>query len=266
MNCFRFVLAAVLMLPVCLPASGWGAKGHDIVASVAERHLTPRTKRELKKILDGRSIIYSSSWMDSVQNSPYWKDGYDATKTWHYANVDEGETYRSMQKNPKGDVVTALDSLTREFRKNRRTMPDSLQSDCIMMIVHMVGDLHCPMHAGHLSDLGGNRVKVKWFGQNTNLHSVWDSRLIESARKWSYTEWTEHIDRASCKERRNISEGSFEDWLGETACCASEIYDYVGALPKAELSYKFVYDFSPMLEERLSVAGYRLAAVLNSLF
>ena len=135
-----------------------------------------------------------------------------------------------------------------------------------MMIVHMVGDLHCPMHAGRLSDLGGNRVRVKWFGQNTSLHSVWDSKMIDSARKWSHTEWTEQLDRAGRKERRSISKGSFEDWLAETSACASEIYDYVESLSSPELSYQFVYDFSPMLEDRLAVAGYRLAAVLNSMF
>lgn len=254
------------MLLCSLPVFGWGSKGHDIVASIAEQHLNPCTKRALNKILDGHSLVYYSSWMDNVQNSPYWKGGYDATKTWHYANIDKGETYQSMPKNPKGDVVTALDSLTREFRKNRSAMSDSLKIDYIRMIVHMVGDLHCPMHAGRLSDLGGNRVPVKWFGQKTNLHSVWDSKMIESARKWSYTEWTEQIDRAGRKERKNIAKGTFEDWLTETSACASEVYDYVGNLSEPNLSYQFVYDFSPMLEERLAVAGYRLAAVLNSLF
>lgn len=262
----KTITSALLMLLCSLPVFGWGAKGHDIVASIAEQHLNPCTKRALNKILDGHSLVYYSSWMDNVQNSPYWKGGYDATKTWHYANIDKGETYQSMPKNPKGDVVTALDSLTREFRKNRSAMSDSLKIDYIRMIVHMVGDLHCPMHAGRLSDLGGNRVPVKWFGQKTNLHSVWDSKMIESARKWSYTEWTEQIDRAGRKERRNIAKGTFEDWLTETSACASEIYEYVGNLPEPNLSYQFVYDFSPMLEERLAVAGYRLAAVLNSLF
>lgn len=266
MKDLKTISSVFFMLLCSLPVFGWGAKGHDIVASIAEQHLKPCTKRALNKILDGRSLVYYSSWMDNVQNSPYWKDGYDATKTWHYANIDKGETYQSMPKNPKGDVVTALDSLTREFRKHRSVMSDSLKIDYIRMIVHLVGDLHCPMHAGHLSDLGGNRVQVKWFGQQTNLHSVWDSKMIESARKWSYTEWMEQIDRADRKERKNIAKGTFEDWLIETAACASVIYDYVGNLSEPNLSYQFVYDFSPMLEERLAVAGYRLAAVLNSLF
>lgn len=266
MKDLKTIPAAILLLLCSLPVSGWGAKGHDIVASVAEQHLTLRTRRALNKILDGQTIVYYSSWMDNVQNSPYWKGGYDATKTWHYANIDKGETYQSMRKNPKGDVVTALDSLTREFREHRSEMSDSLKRDCIRIIVHLVGDIHCPMHAGRLSDLGGNRTRVRWFGQNTNLHSVWDSKMIESARKWSYTEWTDQIDRADRKERRDISKGTFEDWLTETSACASEIYEYVESRSDTNLSYQFVYDFTPMLEERLTVAGYRLAFVLNSLF
>lgn len=262
----RIITSIIIMLLCSLQAYGWGQKGHDVVASIAQEHLRPRTRRALDKILDGHSLVYYSSWMDNIQNAPSWERGHNLTKTWHYANIDKGQTYRSMQKNPKGDVVTALDSLTREFRENRSVLSDSLKADYIMMIVHMVGDLHCPMHAGRLSDLGGNRVRVKWFGQNTSLHSVWDSKMIDSARKWSYTEWTEQLDKAGRKERRSISKGSFEDWLSETSACASEIYDYVESLSSPELSYQFVYDFSPMLEDRLAVAGYRLAAVLNSLF
>ena len=99
---------------------------------------------------------------------------HNLTKTWHYANIDKGQTYRSMQKNPKGDVVTALDSLTREFRENRSVLSDSLKADYIMMIVHMVGDLHCPMHAGRLSDLGGNRV----FTDHTGIEEAGERRPV----------------------------------------------------------------------------------------
>lgn len=263
LDCLSFLLAIVLG---CAPAFAWGPKGHDIVASIAEQHLTPHAERSLKKILEGRSLVYYSSWMDNIQNSPYWKYGYNETKTWHYANIDKGETYSSMKKNPKGDVVTALDSLTRRVRNDWPDLTDSMKVDYVRMIVHLVGDLHCPMHTGRLSDLGGNRVSVKWFGQKTNLHSVWDSKMIDSARTWSYTEWTEQLDRGDRKFRKNVSSGTFEDWLVETSVCASEIYDYVESLPEPNLSYQFVYDFSPMLERQLMIAGYRLAAVLNSLF
>lgn len=262
-----YTLIALLFVSM-LPATAWGPKGHDVVAAIAEQHLTCKAKRQISKLLDGKSIVYYSSWMDNIQNSPYWEDGYYKTKTWHYANVDKGLTYETMQKNENGDVVTALTMLTDEMLDNYKHLTDSMKVDYLKMIVHMVGDLHCPMHAGRLSDLGGNRMKVKWFRQDTNLHSVWDSKMIDSARKWSYTEWCDQLDRKDRKYRKEVMSGTYEDWFTETVEAAADIYEYVESMDQASpnLSYQFVYDFSPLLEERLLHAGYRLAYVLNEIF
>ena len=261
----------IMMESVSLYA--WGPMGHDVVASIAEQHLNRKTKRKINRLLGGHSIVYYSSWMDNIQNSPYWENGYNQTKTWHYANVDKGLTYQTMQKNENGDVVNSLEMLTDAMINRYDELTDSMKVDYVKMIVHMVGDLHCPMHAGRLSDRGGNNTKVKWFGQPTNLHSVWDSRMIDAARKWNYTEWVEQLDRTNRKYRKNVTEGSYEDWFTTTVANAAEIYNYVEAidqkLPEEELpnlSYQFVYDFSPMLEEQLLLGGYRLAYVLNTIF
>lgn len=261
----------IMMESVSLYA--WGPMGHDVVASIAEQHLNRKTKRKISRLLGGHSIVYYSSWMDNIQNSPYWENGYNQTKTWHYANVDKGLTYQTMQKNENGDVVNSLEMLTDAMINRYDELTDSMKVDYVKMIVHMVGDLHCPMHAGRLSDRGGNNTKVKWFGQPTNLHSVWDSRMIDAARKWNYTEWVEQLDRTNRKYIKNVTEGSYEDWFTTTVANASKIYNYVEAidqqLPEEELpnlSYQFVYDFSPMLEEQLLLGGYRLAHVLNTIF
>lgn len=262
------IITAVIFMFMDFTAFAWGPTGHDVVAAIAEQHLTPKAKRKISKLLDGRSIVYYSSWMDNIQNSPYWENGYDKTKTWHYANVDEGHTYQTMEKNKDGDVVRGLEMLTKEMKENYDNLTDSMKVDYLKMIVHMVGDLHCPMHAGRLSDRGGNGVKVKWFGQNTSLHSVWDSKIVDSARKWNYSEWTEQLDRKDRKYRKNIARGTYEEWFSATVENAALIYEYVENLNKEtpNLSYQFVYDFSPMLEEQLLNGGYRLAAVLNEIF
>ncbi|MBQ8837687.1 MAG: S1/P1 nuclease [Bacteroidales bacterium] len=262
-----FIIIAILMLDFT-SAYGWGAKGHDVVAAIAEQNLTPKAKRKIGKLLDGKSIVYYSSWMDNIQNSPYWEYGYNKTKTWHYANVDKGLTYETMSKNPDGDVVEALERLTSEMMNNYDNLTDSMRVDYLKMIVHMVGDLHCPMHAGRLSDRGGNRAKVVWFREETNLHSVWDSKMIESARKWSYTEWCDNLDRKNRKYRKEVSKGSYEDWFDNTVEDAARIYEYVESSGEIVpvLSYQFVYDFSHLLEEQLLNAGYRLAYVLNTIF
>lgn len=268
MKRFLIPFLSIALLFDFTSAFAWGPIGHDVVASIAEQNLTPKAKRKISKILDGKSIVYYSSWMDNIQNSPAWEGGYDKTKTWHYANVDKGHTYQTMEKNADGDVVVALEQLTKELTENYDALSDSVRADYVKMIVHMVGDLHCPMHAGRLSDRGGNGVKVKWFGQNTNLHSVWDSKIVESARKWHYTEWTEQLDRKSRKFKKEVVKGSYEEWFNRTVENAASIYEYVENLDQENpnLSYQFVYDFSPLLDESLLLGGYRLAYVLNTIF
>ena len=246
----------------------WGPIGHDVVAAIAEQHLSKKARKEIDRLLEGKSIVYYSSWMDNIQNSQYWKDGYNKTKTWHYANVDKGETYQSMTKNPKGDVITALEQLTDAMTNHYKELTDSMKVDYLKMIVHMVGDLHCPMHAGRLSDRGGNGTRVKWFGQSTNIHSVWDSKLIESARKWHYSEWVEQLDRTDKKFRKSVMTGTYVEWFADTVDNAARIYEYVESLNQQtpNLSYQFIYDFSPLLEQQLLLGGYRLAYVLNTIF
>ena len=141
-----------------------------------------------------------------------------------------------------------------------------MKVDYVKMIVHMVGDMHCPMHAGRLSDLGGNKTPVKWFGEKTNMHSVWDSKIIEAARKWSYSEWRDHLDNTSPKFKKSVMRGTYEEWFVETVEGAAAFYEYVENMDKPNLSYQFIYDFSPLLEDRLLVGGYRLAYVLNTIF
>ena len=261
------IVITLLVLMQSASVYAWGPMGHDVVAAIAEQHLTKKAKKNIDKLLGGKSIVYYASWMDNIQNSPYWKDGYNKTKTWHYANVDEGFTYQTMQKNKDGDVVSGLEFLTGELTNRYDELTDSMRVDYLKMIVHMVGDLHCPMHAGRLSDRGGNKTKVKWFGQQTNIHSVWDSKMIESARKWSYSGWVEQLDRTDKKFKKEVMRGTYEEWFNATVENAALIYKYVESLgDNPKLSYQFIYDFSPMLEQQLLLGGYRLAYVLNTIF
>ena len=264
----RAAVAFAAILFSSITTFAWGPMGHDVVAAIAEKNLTKKAKKNIEKLLDGNSIVFYASWMDNIQNSPSWKNGYDKTKTWHYANVDKGHTYQTMKKNENGDVVSALNQLTRELTENYDNLTDSVKADYIKMIVHMVGDLHCPMHAGRLTDKGGNGTEVKWFNQSTNLHSVWDSKMIESARRWGYQEWVEQLDRKDKKFKKAVCRGTYEDWFMKTVQNAAEMYNYVERIgeKKPNLSYQFVYDFSPILEESLTLGGYRLAYVLNSIF
>lgn len=258
MKRFCIVILSLYLITLAQTALCWGGKGHDIVAGIAWRHMTPKAKAAVTKSLDGYSMMYYSTWLDNARNN----SDYDTTSTWHYANVDEGFTYETMTKNPKGDVYTATTSLVEALKDKQ--LSDSLRTFYTKCLIHLVGDLHCPMHAGHLSDLGGNKWKVKWFNSETSLHSIWDSRLIESARPWSYTEWVENLDVLPEGKIKQMQNGTPYIWFNETVAASKHLYDVT---PEgSNQSYQYIYDNTPMLEEQLLKGGYRLAALLNSIY
>lgn len=258
------ILLLIFLLFGSTDVFAWGQKGHAIVAYIAEKHLTRKARKAVDEILEGKSMVYYASWLDNIQNSPYWKGGYDRTKTWHYYNVDEGYTPQTMPRNPKGDVLTALNMVIDSLENHQKELSDSVKFDYLCMLIHLVGDMHCPMHVGRLSDRGGNWLVIKWFGDKTNLHTLWDSKLVESAHAWSYTEWQQNLDRCTKAEFKEMSAGTPEDWLTETWKITVDIYANVKT--DENYSYKYVYDYAPVVERQFLLAGYRLAVLLNRIF
>ena len=251
----------VFAIAVCitLTSFGWGQKGHDVVAYIAECNLAPKSYQKVVKALGGHSLVYYANWMDNASYS----DQYRYTKTWHYANVDEGFTYDTMTKNEKGDVVTAIEGIIAELKSGKLSAEQ--ENIRLRMLIHFVGDIHAPMHAGRLSDRGGNNVMVKFFDKETKLHSLWDTPLVEAAHKWSYTEWEQQLNRHCSAERKaELSKGTPKDWLVESHKIATEIYAATPA--KGRVSYDYIAYFTPTIEQRLLAGGLRLAKILNELY
>lgn len=239
-------------------AFGWGQKGHDVTAYIAECNLTPEAAQAIDRVLDGHSPVYYANWLDNASHTPE----YAYTKTWHYANIDVGYTFETMPREPKGDVVKAVTELVEQLKNGG--LSHEKEAEALKMLIHLVGDLHCPMHAGHKSDLGGNMVPVTAFGKATNLHSVWDTMLPESAHNWSYTEWQNQIDRLSTDEVTLIESGSPEEWFRETADLCASIY---AETPEGtKVSYDYVAKFTPVVEQQFLKGGYRLAMLLNEIY
>ena len=253
---------ALFLLSVAVLCStqvfGWGQKGHDIAAYVAEQHLSKKVAQKVTSVLEGHSLVYYANWLDNASHTPK----YAYTSTWHYANVDEGYTYETMPRNEKGDVVGAVKSIVTQLCSGELTAEQ--ENEAVRMLIHLVGDMHCPMHAGRKSDVGGNRGQIKFFNKNTNLHRVWDSQILESAHAWSYTEWQQQIDRLSQEEIDEICKGTVEDWFGETVAEAQKIYEEI---PEGKnLSYNEVAYYAPVVERQLLKAGVRLAFLLEEIY
>lgn len=237
----------------------WGQKGHDTVAYIAENHLTAATRSAVDSLLEGKSIVYFSNWLDQASHTPE----YAYSKTWHYKNIDADQTFDSAPLLDSGDIVRAIEEQTKIL-----SSPDSdLQEKqlALKMIVHFLGDIHQPMHLGHASDLGGNRHFVKYFGKDSNLHSIWDSSLPESAHKWSFTEWQQQIDRLTPNQMEVILEKTTpSSWAEETFEIAKNVYD---STPEGtKISYDYIAEWTPVIEQQFLRGGIRLADLLNSIF
>jgi hypothetical protein len=252
------LISLLLLIFAVQTAAAWGPKGHDVVAYIAECNVNNRVKAKVMQALDGHTFTYYSSWADNIRNFPEFRH----TSTWHYANVDEGYTYATMPKNPKGDVLTAVTLIVEQLKSGKITPEE--ENIYLRMLIHFVGDMHCPMHAGRLSDLGGNLVTVKWFGREVKLHAVWDDLIVESVRKWSYSEWQREIDNVSRKEREALSAGAPLDWMNETVAICQQVYKDAPA--GSELSWDYQNENYPLLEMQLRKAGYRLARLLNEIY
>lgn len=255
----RNVLASGLIVCSALSVLGWGQKGHDTTVFIAENHLTPITKAVVEDLLDGNSMVYYANWLDNASHTPE----YAYSKTWHYKNIDAGISFDEAPLLESGDIVKAINNqvaILQDSASSRESKQLALK-----MVIHFLGDIHQPMHMGHASDLGGNRWTVNYFGRDTNLHSVWDSSLPESAHKWSYSEWQQQIDRASQSEIDEIlNGGNAESWGKETFEICKEVYDKTPEGTK--ISYDYIADWTPVVEKQFLKGGLRLADLLNSVF
>ncbi|MDE6231652.1 MAG: S1/P1 nuclease [Muribaculaceae bacterium] len=255
----QHLLTIALLGSTVLSAYSWGQKGHDIVAYIAEQHLTPATKAKTSEIFGGKSIVYYSNWLDNASHTPE----YAYSKPWHYKNIDADETYRSARIAPEGDIVRAL---TQEIEVlGCDTVSNDRKALALKMVIHFLGDIHQPMHLGRRSDLGGNRVPVKFFGNKTNLHKVWDSRILEAGHSWSHTEWQREIDRLSPDQEAEIlRQGNEHTWANETYDIVKQIYSETPA--ETNIEYTYIAHWTPVIEQQLLKGGLRLADVLNSTF
>ncbi len=242
----------------CLTAAAWGQKGHDVTAYIAEKHLTPATKAAVDSILEGKSMVYWANWLDNASHQP--EMAY--TKTWHYKNIDADIKYEEAPLNENGDVITALNSQIKILSDTTSSLKQAALA--MKILVHCMGDLHQPMHMGHLSDLGGNRTKIKYFNRDTNLHAIWDTNLPESAHNWGYTEWQEQIDRATPNQEAEIVSGTLDDWGKETFEIATRCYKYFQ--PGQNVMYNEIANWAPVIEQQLLRGGLRLAHVLNTIY
>jgi hypothetical protein len=240
----------------------WGVTGHRVIGEVAYRHLTRRTRKRVRKILGNESIAISSNWADFIKSDT----AMNYINPWHYVNVKSGLNYADftayLQKDTIVDAFTKINFMVNELKNNQLTMEKKQMY--LRLLIHIVGDIHQPMHVGRLEDQGGNKIKVFWFNEPTNLHSLWDDKLIEF-QKLSYTEYTENINHATSEQTTQWQSQTMPEWFFESYQLADTLYKGI-TQPDQKLSYRYNYDHVEMMNSQLLKGGVRLAGLLNEIF
>lgn len=252
------IVFVLLVFPVIVFGNTiWGKTGHRVTGHIAEEYLSGKAKRALNDLLDGHSLAYVSTFGDDIKADR----AYSKYSAWHYVNYPLGMSYKDSEKSEYGDIIVAIEECINKVKDENNTREDRVFH--LKMLVHLVGDLHQPMHASRSEDKGGNDIQVQWFGEGSNLHRVWDKNLIESYGM-TYTELATELTDVDRKKRKKIQEGTIYDWVDESHEICAELYDSVETGDK--LGYRYSYDYNELLFQQLQKGGLRLAKVLNDIF
>jgi len=235
----------------------WGKTGHRVVGEVAQKHLSHKAKRAIHKILKGQGLASVSNFADNIKSDTLFRK----YGPWHYVNYPADKKYTDVTPSPNGDIVLAIQKCIEIVGDPRSSEAD--KEFYLKMLVHFVGDLHQPMHAGREENRGGNDIQIQWFGKGSNLHRLWDSDLIDKFGM-SYTELANNLPVMSRNERKALQMGTVYDWVEESQDIANELYNSVKIGEK--LGYQYSYKYWETVEIQLLKGGVRLAAVLNDLF
>lgn len=233
---------------------GWGKTGHRITGKVAEKYLTKNAKIQIKKLMGHHDLSRMSNWADEIKSDPNWEIAND----WHWCTIPEGETYIKDKYSGKA-VEKVKDFII--ILKNKKSKKEDKQT-ALRFLVHLIGDLHQPMHVGNGLDRGGNDIQLKWFNVPTNLHRIWDSDLI-NLQELSYSEYSDYL-------LLNEDRGKIRKWQGddvltyvhESRDLRTQCYDYSGE----NLKWEYFYKNKNLLEKRLLQGGVRLSGELNRIF
>lgn len=255
------LVATVLLLPSKMLA--WGTTGHRVVAQIAEDNIKPSTRKKINKLLDNLPMAYWANWPDFIKSD---KTGeWDHTHIWHYVNAPGDLSYDQfveyIQNVPQENVYSEIPKLEKIIQDKKST--DEQKRIALIFLIHLLGDAHQPMHVGKAEDLGGNKVQLYWFNSPTNLHSIWDGKLVDF-EKYSYSEYADILNRIPKDKKQELQNGTLEDWLFESHALADEIYANVNDGDK--LWYEYSYKYKPVTELQLQRAGLRLAATLDKVF
>ena len=244
----------LLFLAFLLPAFtfAWGSKGHKIVAAIAKQCLSKQVADSVQQFLGDMSFEDASVWMDEIKSDRQ----YDNMKVWHYVNVEKDKTYVKT-KDP--EVVNEIEIYT-SVLKEKGTRDNSKINFALKVLFHLVGDIHQPLHCGYKADKGGNDIKLLFMGEESNLHKVWDSEII-NATHITLNDCLSFCNALPVSEKKKMQTDNVETWMNESIALLPNVYDF-----KNDITQDYIDKNEPLIEKQLVRAGIRLAMLLTESF
>jgi len=250
----------LLLLFICI---SWGVTGHKTVADIAGNHLTPKAKAAVAELLGSQSMADVASWADEVRSTPEYK----STGPEHFINVPLGLTHdqftEQVMKMPEDNAYKALESYADVLYDTKSTKEQ--KTTALKFIIHIVGDMHQPMHVSRAEDKDGNTIQVRYDGKGTNLHSLWDSKLLEHGGL-NDVQLTEQYDQLSSGQIAQWQKTPVLDWAWESYQISTQLYEAVEKANGNVIDDAYYSKYMPIIQQRLARAGIRLAGLLNEIF
>jgi hypothetical protein len=248
------IIITISVLSTLTPSKSfaWGKKGHNLVAEIAFNYLDENTKNIVLQYLDGMTIHEASTWMDEIKSD----HSYDYMKPLHYINADKGQNISSNNGN---NIIGTLTKTIAEL-KNYKTLSKEDVKTKICILFHLIGDLHQPLHVGYGEDKGGNTFQISFYGKGTNLHSFYDSGIIEykgltlqqCLKSKSYSK-----SEVSAIEKINIVE-----WANQSRSYLDTIYN----TNDHKVDENYIDKNYTIIQDQILKAGIRLSSVLKDIF
>jgi len=253
----------VVSLLLAMALISWGVAGHRTVGKIAEGHLTANARAGIRDLLGNETLADVSTWADEVRG----QKKYRQTGPWHYVNLPLGLNYEQFKTRVENMLeANVYSALVRQMQLiTDKTASREQKVEALKFVVHFVGDLHQPMHVSRAEDKGGNTVQLNYEGQGTNLHSLWDSKLIEHSGE-DYNQLAATCDHATPAQTKQWQSDPIIKWMWESYEITSKLYDEIDAMSSRSIGQDYYTAHWPIITQRLEQAGIRLAGLLNVLF
>ena len=252
-------------LLLCLAAPGmaqaWGPEGHRAAAKITSEGLCAAAREEIVRILDGTTLAEAALWPDRIRDEARWRH----TRDWHYINIDDEASFDDLREGEPGHG-----QLLRAIRSNlallgEAELPLERRREALSFVVHLVVDLHQPLHVGRAEDRGGNTIDVHFGKRTVNLHQLWDGVLLRSSGL-GWRDYRRSLAPLVALGADDWAGGGLEDWAEESRRLRPWVYDFDARRRVAQISKRYAETGRQLSALRLAQAGVRTAWLLNRLW